>query len=56
MALDAWAWFGSGYYNLKPDIITIAKGLTSGYVPMSGSIISEKVWDVLVTAEQTWWL
>lgn len=44
-------WFGSGYYNLKPDIITIAKGLTSGYVPMSGSIISEKVWDVLVTAE-----
>jgi len=39
--------FGSEHYGIKPDIITIAKGLTSAYAPLSGSIISEKVWKVL---------
>ena len=39
--------FGSEHYGLKPDIITIAKGLTSAYAPLSGSIVSEKVWKVL---------
>jgi len=41
-------WFGSDLYNIKPDIITIAKGLTSGYVPMSASLVGDKVWDLLV--------
>lgn len=39
--------FGSMTYDLKPDIITIAKGLTSAYAPLSGSIVSEKMWKVL---------
>ena len=39
--------FGSEHYNLRPDIITIAKGLTSAYAPLSGSIFSNKVWKVL---------
>ena len=39
--------FGSEYYGLKPDLITIAKGLTSAYAPLSGSIVSEKMWAVL---------
>jgi len=39
--------FGSDHYNLRPDIITIAKGLTSAYAPLSGSIFSNKVWKVL---------
>ncbi|AQZ52142.1 aspartate aminotransferase family protein [Martelella mediterranea] len=39
--------FGSDHYGIKPDIITIAKGLTSAYAPLSGSIISDKVWKVL---------
>ncbi|OSQ50900.1 aspartate aminotransferase family protein [Marivita geojedonensis] len=39
--------FGSEHYGLKPDIITIAKGLTSAYAPLSGSIVSDKVWEVL---------
>ncbi len=39
--------FGSPHYGLKPDIMTIAKGLTSAYAPLSGSIISDKVWKVL---------
>ncbi len=39
--------FGSDHYGLKADIITIAKGLTSAYAPLSGSIISKKMWKVL---------
>ena len=39
--------FGSEHYSLRPDIITIAKGLTSAYAPLSGSIFSNKVWKVL---------
>ncbi len=39
--------FGSVHCGIEPDIITIAKGLTSAYAPLSGSIISEKVWKVL---------
>ena len=39
--------FGSDHFNIKPDLITIAKGLTSAYAPLSGSIVSEKVWNVL---------
>jgi len=40
--------FGSDHYGIEPDIITIAKGLTSAYAPLSGSIVSEKVWQVLM--------
>jgi L-2,4-diaminobutyrate transaminase len=39
--------FGADFYGIRPDIITIAKGLTSAYAPLSGSIVSEKVWKVL---------
>lgn len=39
--------FGSDHYGLEADIITIAKGLTSAYAPLSGSIISDRVWKVL---------
>ncbi|MGC1429212.1 MAG: aminotransferase class III-fold pyridoxal phosphate-dependent enzyme, partial [Albidovulum sp.] len=39
--------FGSDHYGMESDIITIAKGLTSAYAPLSGSIISDKVWKVL---------
>jgi L-2,4-diaminobutyrate transaminase len=39
--------FGSDYFNLQPDFMTIAKGLTSAYAPLSGSIISDRVWKVL---------
>lgn len=39
--------FGSVHYGIEPDIITVAKGLTSAYAPLSGSIISDNVWKVL---------
>ncbi|MCF6272624.1 MAG: aspartate aminotransferase family protein [Rhodobacteraceae bacterium] len=37
------AWFGSETYGIKPDIMTIAKGLSSGYQPIGGSVVSERV-------------
>ena len=44
------AWLGSVRLGLDPDIITFAKGVTSGYVPMGGLIVSPRVaepfWDV----------
>jgi L-2,4-diaminobutyrate transaminase len=39
--------FGSEHYGIQPDIITIAKGLTSAYAPLSGSIVSADFWKVL---------
>ena len=39
--------FGSDHYGMKPDLITIAKGLTSAYAPLSGTIVSENMWKVL---------
>ncbi|MFD3190112.1 aspartate aminotransferase family protein [Sedimentitalea sp. HM32M-2] len=41
------AMFGSDFYGMRPDIITIAKGLTSAYAPLSGSIVGDRVWAVL---------
>lgn len=40
--------FGSDYYGMSPDLITIAKGLTSAYAPLSGTVVSERIWQVLV--------
>jgi L-2,4-diaminobutyrate transaminase len=42
------SWFGSEVFGIEPDLITVAKGLTSGYFPLSGCIVSERVWRVLV--------
>jgi L-2,4-diaminobutyrate transaminase len=39
--------FGSDRYAIKPDLITVAKGLTSGYLPLSGVMVGERVWSVL---------
>ena len=40
-------WFGSQTLNIRPDIMTIAKGLSSGYQPIAGSIISDTIADVI---------
>ncbi|WP_355660428.1 aspartate aminotransferase family protein [Halomonas salifodinae] len=39
--------FGSHHYGIKPDLITVAKGLTSAYQPLSGVIVGDRVWQVL---------
>jgi putrescine aminotransferase len=36
-------WFGSTHYGMKPDLMPIAKGLTSGYLPMGGVMVSDRV-------------
>jgi putrescine aminotransferase len=40
-------WFGSETFGIKPHIMTIAKGLSSGYQPIGGSIVHDKVAAVL---------
>ncbi|MBK3869932.1 aminotransferase class III-fold pyridoxal phosphate-dependent enzyme [Pseudomonas stutzeri] len=36
-------WFGSDHYGLEPDLMPIAKGLTSGYIPMGGVVVRDEV-------------
>jgi L-2,4-diaminobutyrate transaminase len=40
-------WFGAGRFGVTPDLMTTAKGLTSGYLPMSAVLIGERVWSVI---------
>lgn len=39
---------------MQPDLITVAKGLTSAYLPLSGAIVGEKVWKVLEAGSTTY--
>ncbi len=41
-------WFGSDYYGIRPDIITFAKAATSGYIPLSGIFVHDKIVDALM--------
>jgi len=41
-------WFGSTTFGMRPDLITFAKGVTSGYVPMGGVLVGARVGEVLV--------
>lgn len=41
-------WFGSDYYGIRPDLMPIAKGLSSGYQPIGGVMIADRVADVLL--------
>ncbi|MFG1330985.1 aspartate aminotransferase family protein [Xanthobacter autotrophicus] len=36
-------WFGADFMGVKPDLITFAKGITSGYFPLGGVIVGDKV-------------
>ncbi|MCY4290016.1 MAG: aspartate aminotransferase family protein [Aestuariivita sp.] len=40
-------WFGSETFKIKPDVMTIAKGLSSGYQPIGGCVISDDIAEVL---------
>ena len=42
-------WFGSDYYDLKPDLMPIAKGLSSGYLPIGGVLVADHIIDLLVS-------
>jgi putrescine aminotransferase len=41
-------WFGSSHFGIRPDLITFAKGVTSGYLPLGGSLVSDRVADVII--------
>jgi taurine---2-oxoglutarate transaminase len=42
-------WFGIEHYDVVPDIITTAKGITSGYIQLGAMIWSKKIWDYYQT-------
>ena len=41
-------WFGADYYGVSPDLMPFAKGVTSGYLPLGGVMVSDRVAEVLV--------
>ena len=41
-------WFGSDLYGIRPDLMTMAKGLSSGYLPIGGVMVADRVADVLI--------
>lgn len=41
-------WFGCETFGFRPDLMTFAKGVTSGYVPLGGVLVGERVGRVLV--------
>ncbi len=42
-------WFASTHFGIRPDLITFAKGVTSGYMPLGGSLVSDRVADVIIS-------
>ena len=40
-------WFASSLYGLEPDVITVAKGITSGYVPLGATLVRDEIADTL---------
>ncbi|MBS1991972.1 MAG: aminotransferase class III-fold pyridoxal phosphate-dependent enzyme [Cyanobacteria bacterium SZAS LIN-3] len=41
-------WFASSLFELDPDIMTLAKGITSGYLPMGATMVSDEIAEVLI--------
>jgi adenosylmethionine-8-amino-7-oxononanoate aminotransferase len=46
-------WFGAARYGYQPDIITMAKGLTSGYSPLGGMIVSDALMEPFLEGTRT---
>jgi putrescine aminotransferase len=42
------SWFGADYYNVKPDLMTFAKGVTSGYLPLGGVMVGDRVASAII--------
>jgi putrescine---pyruvate transaminase len=41
-------WFGCEYFGIRPDLMTFAKGVTSGYIPLGGVLVGDRVAEVLI--------
>lgn len=50
------SWFASTRFGLEPDLITSAKGLTSGYAPMGAVLVSPKVFEPFAGPEKGTWM
>ncbi|MDQ0467735.1 aspartate aminotransferase family protein [Labrys wisconsinensis] len=44
------AWFGCQHFGYEPDIMAMAKGISSGYLPIGGVMVSDKVAEVIANA------
>jgi putrescine aminotransferase len=42
------SWFGSDHFGIRPDLMPIAKGMSSGYLPIGGVMVGDRVADVLI--------
>jgi len=42
-------WFGSTHFDIRPDLISFAKGVTSGYLPLGGALVGNRVADVVTS-------
>lgn len=42
------AWFGADYFGVTPDLMTFAKGVSSGYLPLGGVMVGDRLADVLI--------
>lgn len=42
------SWFGADHYNVKPDLMTFAKGVTSGYLPLGGVMVGDRVASAII--------
>jgi adenosylmethionine-8-amino-7-oxononanoate aminotransferase len=40
-------WFGIEHWGVEPDMITMAKALTAGYMPLGAAIVKQEIWDAL---------
>jgi len=40
-------WFGMEHYGIHPDLVSFAKGISSGYLPLSASVVSDHVYETL---------
>jgi putrescine aminotransferase len=49
-------WFALAHWNVKPDILTFAKGVTSGYLPLGGMMVNKAIKEVMdsVKPEDRW--
>lgn len=43
-------WFGSRTYGIQPDLMCVAKGITSGYIPMGATMCSPKIFEAFLGA------
>jgi putrescine aminotransferase len=47
-------WFGSERFGIEPDVMTVAKGLSSGYLPIAAVLLGLRVGDALAAAGEEW--